>query len=660
MSHHETLELQPVVQELGPVSVYGLRGKLPSRSLRLNKADWVQHDAGQVLQQIPGFNAVRKSGAYGFDPVYRGFKNEQLNILNDGAMGAYAACPNRMDPPTSQVMINQVQQIEIIRGPHSFRYGPATGAVINFKSSDPEFSERTSGFGRMTSGYETNGNVYRVEGMAGIRSSGLQLSAAGSFSKGAAYRDGNDSIIPANFNRAAASIYLHYQPKRNHVLSLSATRNHTRNTDFPTLAMDLLGDDTWMIQTGYTVQSDARWYKRWQTQLFTSHVDHKMGNGLRPASRQMLTHVNAHTLTAGGRTELTIPFKKSTVFTGADFKYETADGNRTRSMLTGPMAGKTFTDTLWQQAQQQRLGVFADWQVRRGAYAFLFAVRLDAVRASSGITASTFSKLYEANKSEDLNFSISAGANRRIWKKWQAGAWIGRGVRSASLTERFINSLPIGVDPYELIGNPQLQAEANNQLDVQIAFKTDKSQIEWNGYASVISNFITAVIRPDLKPRIASAPGVRQFVNLPEARLLGFEATWSQQWTPFLKQQLSAVYTYGINSKTQTPLPEIAPLDLRWKSEVLLRGKQAQPYLLLRHVTAQKRVAPDFGERTTASFTTVDLGLKWIPLQRLQISAACNNLFDVAYREHLSRFIRPTLPLNAPGRTFVLMVGYQF
>lgn len=210
----------------------------------------MQHDSGQVLQQIPGFSAIRKSGAYGFDPVFRGLKHEQLNILNDGALGAHAACPNRMDPPTSQVMINQVEQIEVLKGPHSFRYGPAMGAVINFKSSHPEFTTKTSVFGRVNTGYEVNGSVIRTEGMAGIRNAKLQLSATGSYSEGNSYKDGNGKLMPANFNRGAAGLHLHYQIKSGHLVSTSVSRNFTKNTDFPTLMMDLLSDDTWMIQTG--------------------------------------------------------------------------------------------------------------------------------------------------------------------------------------------------------------------------------------------------------------------------------------------------------------------------------------------------------------------------------------------------------------------------
>ena len=106
----------------------------------MESADWVQHDAGQVLQQIPGFDAVRKS-IFGFDPVFRGFKLDQINIISDGALTTTAACPNRMDPPTSQIPINQVYEIEVIKGPHCFRYGPSVGATINFKSAVPVFSD---------------------------------------------------------------------------------------------------------------------------------------------------------------------------------------------------------------------------------------------------------------------------------------------------------------------------------------------------------------------------------------------------------------------------------------------------------------------------------------------------------------------------------------
>jgi len=219
-------------QMLNPVTVYGLKGKLPQKSLRLNHGDWVQHDAGGVLQQIPGFSAIRKSGAFGFDPVYRGFKLEQLSILNDGALTAIAACPNRMDPPTSQIMINQTEQIEVMKGPHSFRYGPAIGAVINFKSAIPEFSVKSKLFGRINTGYESNGEVYRTEGLLGIQTGKLHLSAAASYSSGKDYKDGRDSVMPASFKRVAKNLNAAYKKKEQQVTTITAKKNFYRNTDF--------------------------------------------------------------------------------------------------------------------------------------------------------------------------------------------------------------------------------------------------------------------------------------------------------------------------------------------------------------------------------------------------------------------------------------------
>jgi iron complex outermembrane recepter protein len=302
--------LQPAVEQiLSPVSVYALKGKKPQKSVRLENGDWVQHDAGQVLQQIPGFSAVRKSGAFGFDPVYRGFKQEQLNILNDGALNSIAACPNRMDPPTSQVMINQVQQVEILRGPHSFRYGPAMGAIINFKSAEPEFRDTTSYFGRINTGFETNGEVYRTEGMAGMRNQKLQISASGSYSKGHEYKDGDGTTIPAGFSRGAAGLNAALKLPKNQALQLTASRNFARKTAFPTLMMDLLSDDTWMLQASYKISPQMKWYKNWHVQLYTSAVDHSMGNKMR---RKVLSHLRMllPKLWAAGQS---LPFKKITM-----------------------------------------------------------------------------------------------------------------------------------------------------------------------------------------------------------------------------------------------------------------------------------------------------------------------------------------------------------
>ncbi|MCA6450769.1 MAG: TonB-dependent receptor [Chitinophagaceae bacterium] len=647
-------------ETLSPVSVYALKGKPTHRSLKLTHADWVKHDAGEVLLQIPGFSSIRKSGDFGFDPVFRGFKWEQVSILNDGGLTAHAACPNRMDPPSSQVMINQVEKIEVIKGPHNFRFGPATGAVVNFKTADPVFSSQKEIFGRINIGGESNGNIFRTEGQLGMRGKNIQVSLAGSYSNGQDYRDGSGTIIPAVFNRGAINLNAAYQVKQNQVASVNITRNFARNTSFPTLMMDLLSDDTWMIQGKYQVKSANRWYSQWNTQVFTSFVDHQMGNGLRPASATMLSHVFSNTQTSGGRTEFQIKRNNQTIYLGADLKYEYANGNRTRTMITGMMAGKTFTDTLWQKASLLHTGFFGHFDKTIGKYEFTLSSRIDLVHAKPKAVSAKYAGTNTDLETVDLNPSISAGINRIFSRSFQAGLWLGRGVRSASITEKFINFLPVGLDAYEVVGNAQLRPEVNTQLDLILAYKNQYTSVQLTLFTSSVQNFISSVVDPTLKPVVSTAPGVRKFINISTARLSGFEFHWNQQAGNRIRNEFTATYTQGQNRELDQPLPEINPFEIRNKLQAELYKNRITGYISLRHSFEQNRVSAAFSEKTTAAFTVTDLGLNIKPAAKLQFTLAVQNLFNITYKEHLSRYISSTLPLNSPGRNLVIMGVYHF
>lgn len=651
---------------LAPVSVYAVKGKTPQKNYQLKSGDWIQHDATQVLTQIAGFNAIRKSGNFGFDPVFRGFKWEQLNLVTDGVVGAHQACPNRMDPPSSQVMINQIKEIELLKGPHNFRYGPATGAVINFKMNDPVFTDKAVVNGRIGAGYETNGTNRRTEAYVNLSTQKFQTATAISYSAGDDYKDGSGTLFPGVFNRTALNLSAAYLLKPGKIASVNITRNFTRNTSFPTLLMDLLSDDTWMIQGKYQVSAQHKWFSQWNTQVYTSLVDHQMGNGLRPTSATMLSHVFANTETSGGRTELTIRRPTTVWYVGADVKYEYANGTRSRKMLTGTMAGKTFYDTLWQQGSILRTGAFVHTEKKLGLFQLTVSGRMDWVHAKPNQPAAktiAFNDVLNGNAgliSNDLNTSISAGISRYFNNRWQASFWVGRGVRSASITEKFINYLPVGLDAYEVVGNPHLKPEANTQMDFLLRYKTEHTQLQINGYYAFLSDYISTVVDPTLKPVIATSPGVRKFINVKEASIIGFELNWNQQLAKVLSQEITMAFVRGQNRVLNQPLPEINPFEIRYKLSADVLNSKLQPYVSIRQSFAQRRVSTAFNEKITNDFTVTDLGLKWKPVSQIQLTAVAQNLFNVTYREHLSRFINSSLPLNAPGRNFVFMIAYTF
>lgn len=647
-------------KSLDPVSVYALKSGITKTAVKLSNVDWIQHDAGQVLTQINGISAIRKGGNYGFDPVFRGFRLDQLNIINNGALTAHAACPNRMDPPVSQVMISMVEQIEVWKGPHNFRYGSSTGAVINFKTAEPRFSERSEGFGRVNVGGESNGDIFRMEGLAGYRDRNWQISAAGTYSKGYDFRAGNDSVMPARFSRGSLNLSIDRRIREGQVLTVNITRNQARNTSFPTLMMDLLSDDTWMIQGKYAVRKSGRWHRDWQTQVFTSMVNHQMGNGLRPASASMLSHVFADTRTTGGRTELYLRRSGMNIWIGADARHEFADGTRSRKMITGPMAGKIFYDTLWQQGTITRGGVFTHAQINRGSWVYSVSGRLDAVTGRPQISTAKYAQANPDLTRTDLNPNLSIGITRRLGANFSAGAWLGQGRRSAAISERFINFLPVGLDAYEVMGNPQLKPETNTQFDLLLQYRTEQTDLAFNFFGSLMKDMISSVIDPGFKPMIATAPGVRRMINIDQAKRWGFEGRWQQDIGDRFNNEMSVSYTNGQNITANMPLPEISPLDLREHISVKLWKDVLSANASLRYVTAQDRISTAFGEKPTEAFTTLDLGLAARPVSGIQVTLSIQNLFDVTYREHLSRYIRAGFPLLSPGRNFVLMAAYSF
>lgn len=343
-------ELFPDTIELYPATVISIRPDTDKKELlELDYLDNMAHDGGALLNQLASINTIRKSGAYGFDPVFRGFKYEQLNLVLNGAQTASAACPNRMDPPSSQMSPNMIQKIEILKGPFALRYGNAFGGTINFISSPPTFSEKPEAYGRLSGRYDSNGGVLRTEGLMGFRSKALNFGLFVAWSDGQDYQTGDHNPIPADFTRASLGVRMGIQLKENQILKLSATRNLARDADFAALPMDLRKDDTWMLNASHEIYPESGRLKSWQSTIYGSMVDHLMDNLLKSLDpRPVNATTQANTLNYGFRTEGAWGFKQMRLYSGLDYRFEGADGQRSREFLMGPNSGNVVFDNVWQ------------------------------------------------------------------------------------------------------------------------------------------------------------------------------------------------------------------------------------------------------------------------------------------------------------------------
>lgn len=619
------------------------------QNLETKQSDLLNHDAGKFLNSIPEINGIKKAGNYATDPVLRGFKYEQLNIVIDGAAHAVNACPSRMDPAVSQVNMNMVQEAEIYKGPYHFRYGNSFGGTINFVTLAPEFTENLKLGGRISSGYESNGNVFRNELFSQLSHQKIVWDLFGSYQKGDRYKDGNGDEVRSAFLRYNMGTKGNFKWNDQNVTTLQINTNQGRDVEFAALNMDLIYDKTWMFQLKHLAEFNQKYLKHLDFNSYYSFVDHSMGT----PDRKMVSDVQSTTY--GARLESKFAFGKNIFYTGLDYKHEGAENIRMIMPAMMPMRDGTS----WQDSSTDQIGWFNEYQMNFKNSKLVASLRLDYNKGDAKAPSNLFKTLYGDGKAENFNHSLSLGYNKNLCNHNQLGIWLGRAQRSGSLTERYINRFAVGIDAYELVGNPDLKPETNNQIDLIFTHKKDNIFFQADVFYSYLENYISGVIVP-IKPYSMTAPGTRQIQNIEKAFKTGVETRFNWQFLPKFRTELAAAYTYAEDLSTNNPLPEIAPLDFRWN--VLADFSPVSLGLHYRYSAKQSRINPTFGEFTTPEFSVFDFTSKYNVFKNATLSFDVLNIFDRAYAEHLNR----TLSTNkkqrilAVGRSFNIGFSYNF
>jgi iron complex outermembrane receptor protein len=546
--------------------------------------------------------------------------------------------------------------VEVFKGPHSLRYGSSFGGTINFVSASSKFSEVTSTYGRISSSTESNGGIFRTEGLFGLNGINYDFGLFGSFSKGGNYEDGDGAEIMSNFQRASFGLNLGVKLSDRQQLKISATYNLAQDTDFPSLPMDLISDKTTLLNLQHKINLEGKYLKSWNSIIYGTFVDHLMDNyGKVIIPRMIDAKTDAETISFGGRSEGSWYFENGGLYTGLDLRVEKADGIRFREFLMGPNIGKIVKDNVWNGGQISKAGLFAEYYHFYSAFQFIFSGRVEFNKAVANDINENFASKNSVLEKNDINPSFSIGGLMNLNENMTLGLWLGRAQRSGSLTERYINSFPVGLDPYDMLGNPDLKPEINNQADLTLDYKSQKTVIDLSLFAAILKDYISSEIDPNLNPTMPSSPGVRQFTNIADAFMTGFEVSWSQSLYTNLQHEFNLAYTYGKDIVREEPLPEIAPLDLRYSLIGNYFYNKLRPEISIRHVIRQNRISNIFGEVKTPAFTIVDLSLRYQFNKVIGVTFGVQNLLNELYYEHLSRAIRETKsPIYSPGRNLYL------
>lgn len=683
-----SIRLNPDTQNLDEVIIIGesekdlIISKLPyieTKVVKKQVEESAAHDVGDFLRSSNNIGGVRKGGTQ-LDPVVRGFKYSQLNVQVDNGLKIEGGCPNRMDPATGHLEIEELESIEIFKGPYALRYGPSFGGVINLKTISHNTADKAHIHVQAITGYESNWNGYKGQIALNGGNKYVFFNLSGGRKDYGNYKDGNGNEVKSEFSKYNYRGKIGIRPAKNHLLVFNYEQSYGQDIRFPTLPMDERTDDTQLMSFDYTGTTLSNTIEVVKLKIYNSDVKHEMDNKYRPFSDTVVAVSNINAINQGARAEIDLKLRKGNLAAGVDYEQITKDGDRVKNMIKQPGL-PVKNEKLWNNALINNMGIFGEYIVSLNSFEVIGAARVDFNDAKSdeiSIKDPAQGEIYnygtDSIKSNFTNFSISLGVTKTLNKGFSLSAAIGRGVRSPDMTERFIILLPIGYDKFDYLGNPQLEPEANNQLDITLKYLNDKAgMFQLNGFYSLLNNYITGeIIPPSIqKPLSKDVLGVKQFQNAGNAQVRGFEFSYATPTHLKFGAQFFASYTYATLNEAQQyvlndqgdvvdevyikndALTEIPPLE----STVVLFYKVSEgkfvPKIKVRMVSAQNHVSEASYEQTSAGFVVTSIALNYTFNKYLKVSGGVNNLFDNAYYEHLNRnIIGSNTNLYEPGRVF--------
>lgn len=636
-------------------------------------------NVADLFEDVNGF-ALIKRGNYAIDPQLRGAQYEQLNIQFNGGTKVMHACPNRMDPITTHVVPEEIQKIEVIKGPYSVRYGATFGGIINLVTHKST-NEKQGYQGKLSFGDESNGNS--ITTMANIKYNQENFDAAVNFGYRdfGNYEDGNGNEIPASFKSTDYGIQLGYTFNSNQRLQLGFRQSFGRDVLHAGLPMDTEEDNSSIASVDYKYEVSSKKLQEVNAKAYYSYVDHLMANTMRPSFSRVEAQSTVDATTVGGKLEFIWNFLGThELYTGLDAVHISRDGFRDRVMkqnmmgqnLANPME---FTDKIWQDSRITDYGVFAESNISlSNSWLLKVGGRYDLVNAKSNDPADDFLAYYpDLDSRIEHNFSGTTTLKYAAKENLMVELAFGRGVRSANMIERFINHFTVGQDPFEHVGNPNLKAEVNHQFELGLkgysVFETtflDKWSYSASTYYADYNNYIAPLIDESLAKKYmpASEPtAVKRFVNIDNAYKTGFEASSGIDFLTNLNVTAEMAYVYTRNEDLDESLPLTPPLTTRFHLAFEKEKFWAKASYVL--VSEQDEIAPSFGESVTNGYGLVNLRLGGQPFKHLDVGLAALNLFDVAYNNHLNfsftnqaNFGR--VPINDPGRNLSVFVQYSF
>lgn len=669
-SEPETGESDLVVRE--EIRVIGERPSSTTESKTYARDDLAPvplGDGADLLRGVPGVTMGRMGG-HGLEPRVRGQGASDLNIVLDGAF-VHGGCPNRMDPPSSFATPDGYDEITVVKGVQSMRYGSGgTGGTLLFERatpalppSDPWRVDAWSAYGSWHAAPEIGADAAWASGSFRLRA----LAEQRLFDS---YSDGDGAEVRSAYESRSASVMLGLGDSARGSAEVSLDVGRTDDALFAGAGMDSPEDRSGTVRLELRRDEPLGGWDDFSADLYWSDVEHLMDNySLRELAAPMAMRVPSTSDTFGGRASVDrVLGERLRVKLGLDYQ----ENRREALRFAGrdPESVTNLQSVMWPDTDLSMGGLYVEadrWLGRTSRlrvsarYDWFDAVANAADLDPAGMNRSP-DQLYETyygTRAADWSDSAFSGLVR-LEHDLDSGptlhAGISRSVRVADATERFLGADSPMIPGKIWVGNPSLAPARHHQLDLGVAGGGDRGSWNLSGFVDLADDHI-------IRDRAHGQDGIMRDDNASiyrnvEARLFGLEIDGRYSFGPRLEIDGTASWVRGDNLTDDRALAQIPPLQGRLAARY---GTAAWSTSLgLRYAARQTRVDDDpttgsgLDYGPTPGYAVIDLSGSYRLLESLSLVAGLDNLLDDTYADHLNRgnlFDPDPIRVNEPGRT---------
>ena len=587
-------------------------------------------DVAQALSDaVPAIDMSRRSGIAN-DILIRGQKRDNITVEVDGAK-VYGACPNRMDPPASHIVANQIDQVEVIEGPYDVEtFGTLSGGVkIKTKQPTKDFKGAiNTSFGSW--GYQKFG------ASASGGNDTIRVGATISTESSDQYKDGDgntiadqiDNYVAQNPKAAGTAFKDQYRDMRaykkdsamikaaittteNQELRLSYTANRSDNVLYGNSKMDALYDDSNIYSVEYNIDAISDMVKNVNFQYYHSDVDHPMATTYRKSSATMPVMKNWLTTDMDGiKLKNTLDIQNYILVVGLDGSVRNWDGHYEKNDVPFANGIKSIDNT-----DTTNMAVFAKLDKTYGALALSVGMRYD----DTEITNDTY----------QTNDYTSFGANVMTTYNFDKANKIFLGIGEASRVPDARELYNVGMKG-NLIGTPDLKQTTNTEIDFGYEANTDMFRFKAKVFYSMLSDYIYY----NTSNKNDTGAAVNAFENI-DATIYGGELSASYYATDDISIDMGASYKRGkkdtpLAGQTGTNLADMAPL----RGNIALNYEYARDSLATLEVRASDKwddIDEENGEQVLDSWTILNAKVKHAVNKQFDLTLGVNNILDETY-----------------------------